>query len=66
MSSTAPPVFITRFSLSSRTAIGVQTKLLLEPLKDWRHLFWSASEFAEITPHSLRMESLPFSRGGYS
>ena len=64
MSSTAPPVFITRFSLSSRTAIGVQTKLLLEPLKDWRHLFWSASEFAEITPHSLRMESLPFSRMG--
>ena len=34
------PVFVTRYSLSSKTAIGVQTKHYLEAFQDWLHLYW--------------------------
>ncbi len=34
------PVFVTRYSLSSKTAIGVQTKHYLDAFGDWRHLYW--------------------------
>lgn len=34
------PVFVTRYSLSSKTAIGVQTKHYLDAFDDWRHLYW--------------------------
>lgn len=33
-------MFVTRYSLSSKTAIGVQTKHYLHAFEDWRHLFW--------------------------
>lgn len=34
------PIFVTRYSLSPKTAIGVQTKQFAEAFKDWRHLHW--------------------------
>ncbi len=34
------PVFVTRYSLSSKTAIGVQTKHYLSAFENWRHLYW--------------------------
>lgn len=34
------PVFVTRYSLSSKTAIGVQTRHYLDAFDDWRHLYW--------------------------
>ena len=56
------PLLITRMSLSTRSAIGVQTNLLVDQLPEWRHAFWWAMESKSLSNRSLRMESLPFSR----
>lgn len=56
------PLLLTRMSLSSRSAIGVQTKLLAEQLPEWHHVFWWAMEAKSLSNRSLRMESLLFSR----
>ncbi len=39
------PLFVTRCSLSSRTATGVQTRLILEHFSTWHHVFWRRYEF---------------------
>ena len=54
------PLFITPMSLSSRSAIGVQTKLMLEHFPDWRHLYWDARDFDTSDPRSASAESLLF------
>jgi hypothetical protein len=56
------PLFITDPSLSSRTATGVQLKLLLEDIPVWRHLFWNGAEFRSLDPRSTRIESALFCR----
>ncbi len=53
----APPLFVTRFSLSSRTAIGVQTRLILEQFPEWQHLFWTQYESRSLDPRSYRAEN---------
>ena len=55
------PLFITCSSLSSRTPIGVQTRLFLEEFPDARHLFWEQDEFKFTEPHSTRAESALYS-----
>lgn len=56
------PLFVTPLSLSSRSAIGVQTKLMLEEFPDWRHLYWDASDLKTIDPRSERTETMLFAR----
>lgn len=34
------PIFVTRYSLSPKTAIGIQTRHYLDAFEDWRHLHW--------------------------
>ena len=58
------PLFITRYSLSSRTAIGVQTKLFLEPYEQWLHFHWISNELPRQHPNSHRIESAAVSRWG--
>jgi len=52
------PLFLTSLSLSSKTALGVQTKLLLEQFPLAGHLFWDASEFRSLDERSARLESI--------
>ena len=52
------PLFLTSLSLSSKSALGVQTKLLLDQFPRSRHLFWDASEFRTLDERSARIESL--------
>lgn len=52
------PLFLTSLSLSSKSALGVQTKLILEQFPNSRHLFWDASEFSNFDKRSARIESL--------
>ncbi len=59
------PLFITRFSLSSRSAIGVQTRLLVAPHSQWLHLHWVNYELKRQDSQSHRIESLPFSRWSF-
>jgi hypothetical protein len=59
------PLFITRFSLSSRSAIGVQTKLLVASHPKWLHLYWVSYELKRQDARSHRIESLPFSRWSF-
>lgn len=54
------PLFLTPMSLSSQSAIGVQTKLMLEHFSDWRHLYWDARDFAANDPRSVSAESFLF------
>ena len=56
------PLFITRFSLSSRSAIGVQTKRLIASHRRWLHLHWVSYELSRQHSSSRRAESAPFSR----
>lgn len=58
------PLFITPHSLSFKTAIGIQTKLLLEEFPTWKHLYWDAAESKSIDARSARIESFLFSRFG--
>ncbi len=50
-------VFITRFSLSNRTAIGVQTNYLVEPLDNWIHFHWWQTDLKRINLKSYLLEN---------
>ena len=56
------PLFINRFSLSSRTSVGVQTRLLLAPHSDWVHFHWWSSSFKQLDPRSILLENRLLSR----
>jgi hypothetical protein len=56
------PLFINRFSLSPRTAIGVQTRRLMEPHKDWLHFHWWSSSLKQMDPRSVLFENTLLSR----
>jgi hypothetical protein len=55
------PLLITRLSLSSRSAIGIQTQLIMDTLPDSQHLFWDSHDIGLYYPRSKRAESLLFS-----
>jgi glycosyltransferase involved in cell wall biosynthesis len=56
------PLFINRFSLSPRTAVGVQTVRLLHPHEDWLHFHWWSSSLKTIDPRSILLENTVLSR----
>jgi hypothetical protein len=56
------PLFINRFSLSSRTSVGIQTRRLLAPHSDWVHLHWWSSSFKQLDPRSILLENRFLSR----
>jgi Glycosyl transferases group 1 len=56
------PLFINRFSLSPRTAIGVQTLRLMEPHQDWLHFHWWSSGLKQMDPRSVLFENTLLSR----
>jgi Glycosyl transferases group 1 len=56
------PLFINRFSLSPRTAIGVQTLRLLSPYNDWLHFHWWSSSLKPLDPRSVLFENAVLSR----
>jgi Glycosyl transferases group 1 len=56
------PLFVTRFGLSDRTAIGVQTKRLLGHFSDYLHLYWNEGLFDPHYPNSLCLDNWPFAR----
>jgi hypothetical protein len=56
------PLFINRFSLSSRTSVGIQTRLLLAPHSDWVHFHWWSSSFKRLDPRSILLENRLLSR----
>lgn len=56
------PLFVTRFGLSDRTAIGVQTRLLLGHFSDFLHAYWNEGLFDPHYPNSLCLENWPFAR----
>jgi hypothetical protein len=58
------PLFITPQSLSPRTAIGTQTKRLVNECSQWRHLYWAGAELRSLDPRSARIDSLLFTRIG--
>jgi Glycosyl transferases group 1 len=56
------PLFINRFSLSPRTAIGVQTLRLMGPHEDWLHFHWWSSSLKQVDPRSVLFENTLLSR----
>jgi hypothetical protein len=56
------PLFINRYSLSQRTAIGVQTLRLLGPHQDWLHFHWLSSRLQHPDPRSVLFENTVLSR----
>ena len=56
------PLFITRSSLSSRSGVGVQTKLFTKAFTHWSHLYWSSAEMQSQAPESVRIENPAFCR----
>jgi hypothetical protein len=56
------PLFINRFSLSSRTSVGIQTRLLLAPHSDWLHFHWWSNSFKQLDPRSILLENPLLSR----
>jgi hypothetical protein len=56
------PLFINRFSLSPRTAIGVQTLRLMNPHQDWLHFHWWSSSRKQLDPRSVLFENFVLSR----
>jgi hypothetical protein len=56
------PLFISRFSLSPRTAIGVQTLRLLGPHQDWLHFHWWSSSLQSLDHRSVLFENAVLSR----
>ncbi len=56
------PLFINRFSLSPRTAIGVQTLRLMDPHQDWLHFHWWSSSLKQPDPRSVLFENTVLSR----
>ena len=55
------PLLITRLSLSPRTAIGIQTKLIMGNLPGSKHLFWDPHDIGLFHNRSKRVESMLFS-----
>jgi glycosyltransferase involved in cell wall biosynthesis len=62
VSSTLIPLFINRFSLSPRTAVGVQTVRLLNPYDDWVHFHWWSSSLKTLDHRSILLENPVLSR----
>ena len=56
------PLFINRFSLSPRTAIGVQTLRLMDPHQDCLHFHWWSSSLSQPDPRSVLFENFVLSR----
>ncbi len=56
------PLFINRFSLSPRTAIGVQTLRLMDPHQDWLHFHWWSSSLKQLDARSVLFENPVLSR----
>lgn len=56
------PLFINRFSLSQRTAIGVQTLRLIGAHQDWLHFHWWSSSLRQQDPRSVLFENAVISR----
>jgi hypothetical protein len=56
------PLFINRFSLSPRTAIGVQTLRLMDPHQDWLHFHWWSSSLRQLDARSVLFENPVLSR----
>jgi len=56
------PLFINRFCLSPRTAIGVQTVRLLGPNQDWLHFHWWSNSFKQMDARSVLFENTVLSR----
>ena len=56
------PLFINRFSLSPRTAIGVQTLRLIDPHEDWLHFHWWSSSLKRLDSRSVLFENTILSR----
>jgi glycosyltransferase involved in cell wall biosynthesis len=61
-SSTLVPLFINRFSLSPRTAVGVQTLRLLHPYEDWLHFHWWSSSLKPLNTRSVLLENAVLGR----
>ena len=56
-------MFVTRYSLSSKTAIGVQTKHYLDAFEDWFHLYWREFDSGiGRDKRSIRIERFVFAR----
>jgi len=62
MDSKRVPLFINRFSLSPRTAIGIQTLRLMGPHRDWLHFHWWSSSLRQLDPRSILFENALLSR----
>ena len=58
------PLFVTGFSLSSKTAIGTQTKHLLAAFPEANHLYWRRFTFEKDRPNSFLLEHPIVSRYG--
>ncbi len=56
------PLFINRFCLSPRTAIGVQTVRLLGPHPDWLHFHWWSNTLKQTDARSVLFENTVLSR----
>src|SRR5271155_3712189 len=56
------PLFINRFCLSPRTAIGVQTLRLLGPHPDWLHFHWWSNSLKQVDARSVLFENTVLSR----
>lgn len=56
------PVFVTRFSLSSKSAIGVQTRRFMMPFPDAQHFYWERRDLRRIDARSQSIEKLLTSR----
>jgi len=56
------PLFISRFSVSSRTSVGVQTRLLLAPHSDWLHFHCWSNSFKQLDKRSILLEHRLLSR----
>ena len=56
------PAFITRFSLSNTSAIGVQTERLLQAYPAAIHLYWESRDLTRQPSSSRRLEHLPVAR----
>jgi glycosyltransferase involved in cell wall biosynthesis len=59
------PLFVTRYSLSDRSAIGVQTRNLMRPFPQARHVYWWASESRRVDSRSIPLEGYLFRRISY-
>jgi hypothetical protein len=62
MATNRVPLFINRFSLSPRTAIGVQTLRLLDPHQDWLHFHWWSNSLKQLDQRSVLFENSVLSR----